>query len=183
MKSLLLAPKFCHIYPRLFQQMICCVLIRCAVGVLSINDMDGLVQDCSNSIANTLELLQSCTKPSTLCFRYPCCFCVLFLLLRCTTATIEHVILVAINGTILLNSSPPSAAYMRWSTGSSLVQAMACRLFCAKPLPEPMLLYCQLDSWEQVSGKFELKFYHFHTRKCIWKCLLPKWRPFCRMGR
>ena len=23
----------------------------------------GLVQDCSNSIANTLELLQSCTKP------------------------------------------------------------------------------------------------------------------------
>ena len=26
--------------------------------------MDGLVQDCSNSIANALELLQSCTKPS-----------------------------------------------------------------------------------------------------------------------
>ena len=27
--------------------------------------IDGLVQDCSNSIANALELLQSCTKPST----------------------------------------------------------------------------------------------------------------------
>ena len=27
--------------------------------------INGLVQDCSNSIANTLELLQSCTKPST----------------------------------------------------------------------------------------------------------------------
>ena len=26
--------------------------------------MDGLVQDFSNSIANALELLQSCTKPS-----------------------------------------------------------------------------------------------------------------------
>ena len=26
--------------------------------------IDGLVQDCSNSIANVLELLQSCTKPS-----------------------------------------------------------------------------------------------------------------------
>ena len=26
--------------------------------------VDGLVQDCSNPIANTLELLQSCTKPS-----------------------------------------------------------------------------------------------------------------------
>ena len=29
-------------------------------------DIDGLVQDCSNSIANALELLQSCTKPSIL---------------------------------------------------------------------------------------------------------------------
>ena len=27
-------------------------------------DSGGLVQDCSNSIASTLELLQSCTKPS-----------------------------------------------------------------------------------------------------------------------
>ena len=27
--------------------------------------IDGLVQDCSNSIANALELLQSCTKPLT----------------------------------------------------------------------------------------------------------------------
>ena len=26
--------------------------------------IDGLVQDCSNSIADALELLQSCTKPS-----------------------------------------------------------------------------------------------------------------------
>ena len=28
-----------------------------------IHHVDGLVQDCSNSIANALELLQSCTKP------------------------------------------------------------------------------------------------------------------------
>ena len=28
--------------------------------------IDGLLQDCSNSIANALELLQSCTKPSIL---------------------------------------------------------------------------------------------------------------------
>ena len=28
--------------------------------------VDGLMQDCSNSIANTLELLQSCTKLSIL---------------------------------------------------------------------------------------------------------------------
>ena len=30
-------------------------------------NIDGLVQDCSNSIANALELLQSCTKPSISC--------------------------------------------------------------------------------------------------------------------
>ena len=29
------------------------------------HDIDGLVQDFSNSIANALELLQSGTKPST----------------------------------------------------------------------------------------------------------------------
>ena len=45
-----------------------------------------------------------------------------------------------------LNSSPPSTTYMRQWTGSALVQVMACRLFGAKPLPEPMLIYCQLDA-------------------------------------
>ena len=59
---------------------------------------------------------------------------------------------------------------------------MACRLFGAKPLPEPMLAYCQLDSWEQISVKFESELYHFHSIKSISKCCLPKWRPFC-LGR
>ena len=31
---------------------------------MQIGHIDGLLQDCSNSIANALELLQSCTKPS-----------------------------------------------------------------------------------------------------------------------
>ena len=31
---------------------------------IRIHYIDGLVQDCSNSIANAMELLQSCTKPS-----------------------------------------------------------------------------------------------------------------------
>ena len=38
-----------------------------------------------------------------------------------------------------VHSNPPSPAYMRQWTGSALVQVMACRLFGAKPLPEPML--------------------------------------------
>ena len=70
---------------------------------------------------------------------------------------------------ILLNSSPPSAAYMQW-TGSPLAQVMACRLSGAKPLPEPMLAYCQLDSREYISVKFESEYYYFHSKKSIWKC-------------
>ena len=35
---------------------------------------------------------------------------------------------------------------------------MGCRLFGAKPLPEPMLTYYQLDSSEQTSLKFEAKY-------------------------
>ena len=49
-------------------------------------------------------------------------------------------------------------------------------LFSTKPLP--MLAYCQLDSWKQISVKFELEFCHFHSRKFIWKCCLPKWWQF-----
>ena len=32
---------------------------------------------------------------------------------------------------------------------------MACRLYGAKPLPEPVLIYCQLNSFEHISVKFE----------------------------
>ena len=70
------------------------------------------------------------------------------------------------------NSSTPSAAYMcRW-TESALVQVMACRLFGAKPLPEPMFTFCQLDHQEHTSVKFESKYKTFNSRKCIWKCRL-----------
>ena len=54
-------------------------------------------------------------------------------------------------------SFPPSAAYIYIYMRSCLVQIMACRLFGAKPLPEPMLTFCQLDPYEQASMKFESK--------------------------
>ena len=57
-----------------------------------------------------------------------------------------------------VNSSLPSATYMRWLTGSAWVQVMACCLSGAKPLPEPMLQNCQLDTWEQTLMKFESKY-------------------------
>ena len=71
---------------------------------------------------------------------------------------------------------------MRQWTGSALVQVIACRLFGTKPLPEPMLAYCQLYSWEQISMKFESEFCNLHWRKCIWNYRLLKWRPFCPGG-
>ena len=52
------------------------------------------------------------------------------------------------NGETQFNSSPPSAAHMR---GSSLPQVMDFHPFGSKQLPEPVLLYCQLDYWEQIS--------------------------------
>ena len=67
---------------------------------------------------------------------------------------------------------------MLQSTGPALVQVMACHLYGTKPLPEPMPAYYQLDSWEQISEKLGPEFYHFHSRKCIWICRLPKWRQF-----
>ena len=42
------------------------------------------------------------------------------------------------------NPLRPCHAYTRQWTRPSLVQIMACRLFGAKPLSEPMLKYCQL---------------------------------------
>ena len=49
-----------------------------------------------------------------------------------------------------INSSPPSAIYMRQWIGSALVQIMACRLFGAKPLSKQMQGYYQFDPKEQV---------------------------------
>ena len=54
------------------------------------------------------------------------------------------------------NSSPPSDAYtcMLWWIGSTLVQIMACRPSGAKSLSKPILVYCQLDPWEQLQWNF-----------------------------
>ena len=51
---------------------------------------------------------------------------------------------------------------------------MTCRLFCTKPLTEPILTYSQLDLNWHVSMKFSLKFKSLHSRKCFWKCRLQK---------
>ena len=80
-------------------------------------------------------------------------------------------------------SCPTGAVYMHQWTGSSFVQVMAWRPFGAYPSPEPMLPYCQWDSWEHISVKFSSELYHFHSRKCIWKCRLPKMAAILFRGR
>ena len=64
---------------------------------------------------------------------------------------------------LCFNSLPPSAVYtcMRQWNGSAVVQVMACRLFGAKPLPEPMLTYFQLNPYEQTTVKFAFKYIFF----------------------
>ena len=47
-----------------------------------------------------------------------------------------------------------SDAYMRRQSRPPLFQIIAFRLYCTKPLSEPMLEYCQLDAEEQSSIKF-----------------------------
>ena len=71
-----------------------------------------------------------------------------------------------------VTSSPLSAAYMHQWTESALVQIMACRLNGAKPLSEPVLTYCQIDTKEHASMKFYLKFKYSHSQKYIWTCRL-----------
>ena len=73
--------------------------------------------------------------------------------------------------------SPPNAASMHQWIRSALVQIIACRLFGAKPLFNPMLGYCQLDIQEQTSVKFQSKYKPFHSWKCTWK-----WRAFSPGG-
>ena len=52
-------------------------------------------------------------------------------------------------------------------TKPSLVTIMAWSLFGAKPLAQPLLTYCQMDHYQQLSLKCR-----FLTRKWIWKCHL-----------
>ena len=55
---------------------------------------------------------------------------------------------------LTFNSSPTTAAYMHQWIKSVLVQIMACRLFGAKPLSEPMLGYCQLNPLNKIQWIF-----------------------------
>ena len=53
---------------------------------------------------------------------------------------------------------------------------MACRLLGTKPLPEPMLAYCQLASWEQISVKIFIQENAFEIVVCQVAAILSRGR-------
>ena len=77
----------------------------------------------------------------------------------------------------IVNSSPPVFVYLRRWIGSTLVQIMACRLFGAKPLSNPMLSYCQLDNKLQWNFNQNTKLF-IHKNENIF-CEMMAWWPFC----
>ena len=72
---------------------------------------------------------------------------------------------------VSVNPLRPRDAYMHQWTVPSLFQIMACHLFGAKPLSEPMLAYFQFSHMhkEHISTKSYLNCKCFYQRKCSWK--------------
>ena len=62
------------------------------------------------------------------------------------------------SGPHFVNSLRPCDTYMHQQDKPLLVQIMTCHLTSAKPLSEPMLIDCLLNSWEQVLMVFEQKY-------------------------
>ena len=88
----------------------------------------------------------------------------------------------------LINSSPPSAAYMRRWTGSVLIQAMPCRLFGVKPLPEPMLTvnWTLVNNFRWNSSRNTKLFIHenaFEIVVCEMAAILSRARWVTKMAR
>ena len=59
---------------------------------------------------------------------------------------------------IIIWTQPPSAPYVRLWTGSALDKVMACHLLGAKPLPQPMMTFCQLNPEDPTPMKSESKY-------------------------
>ena len=77
-----------------------------------------------------------------------------------------------------LNSLRPNDAYMHHQPRPSLVQIMACCLFAAKPLSEPMLYYCQQDPLEKNVSQIVFQILTFWIKKMYMK-MSGKHQQFC----
>ena len=82
----------------------------------------------------------------------------------------------------VFNSSPPSAAYMRQSIWSALVQIMAFRLFGTKPLFWTNVGLVSTGPLGTNLSEFVIKIQNFSFMKMHLKISPAKWRPFCPGG-
>ena len=78
-----------------------------------------------------------------------------------------------------INSLRPRNTYLHHQTMLPLVQIMDCRLCGTKPLSEPILPYCQLDPYEQISMNFFIEIQIFSLKKMHLKMLSVTGLPFC----
>ena len=145
---------------------------------ISTDQFDGLVQERRNSSALAMKLHLSCTNPSKLSIpwrsEYVFAFCfmqgALMKIVDSFCQKGQHfanspVWLVVItlhwqpwcwnNSPEILNEKflVHCCISLRQSE-SYMVQIMACHLVCTKPLSQPVLDYCKLNPWEQISITF-----------------------------
>ena len=105
----------------------------------------------NNSIMLSMELYLFCIRPLIHWSHCPCMFDIMLFRPHCIN---------------LLRLSDP---FIYHQPRPSLIQIMACRLFGIRPFSETMMYYCHLDPEEKPSVKFDSKFKHFHSWKCLWK--------------
>ena len=83
----------------------------------------------------------------------------------------------AVQSTLRVNSSRQSDAYMHQQNRPSVVKTMACCLFRTKPLPEPIMTFCQWDSlgfFSEISCEF-----HIFIPENWFENIVAKFQPFC----
>ena len=75
---------------------------------------------------------------------------------------------------IWINSLRPGDAIWRQTSRSTLIQALACRLYAAYPLPEPILTHFQF--WRTHLSQIELK---YQNSQIYFKSQFASFQPFC----
>ena len=125
--------------------------------IKNITHVNGLVQNCSNSIANALELLQSCTKPSI------CLSCQYFSILilhmwlthwgRVTHISVDNLAFIGSDNGL----SPGRRQAIIWTNAGILL----------------------IGPWGTNFSELLIGIHTFSFKKIPLKMLSVKWRPFC----
>ena len=85
-----------------------------------------------------------------------------YLMLKVITLSGHNTPISSVEG-VVLHLSPPCAAYMHQRIESALVQIMVCRLFRAKQLSKPMLVYLSIGPLGTNFSEILIKIKTFHS--------------------